>query len=162
MLKQSIVMFRLLILVILLSSCNPFISKELRKKNRCNRKLSKVVNKCPELVKTDTVTVKINTNIVTNQVEFDTVVNLKFDTLEVVKDKFHLKLIKSIDTLIIEGGCKSDTIIVEKFIKVPFKKIAPIELSVFEQLQNFLGKIWRWILVVLFLLIGFKIYKSYV
>ena len=50
-------MKNILILLLALSfiSCNPFISKELRRKNKANRKLERLTNKFPELLTQDTI-----------------------------------------------------------------------------------------------------------
>ena len=50
-------MKQLLIILLAFSfiSCNPFVSKELRRKKKCNRKLERVVKRCPELLKPDTI-----------------------------------------------------------------------------------------------------------
>lgn len=45
----------LIALIILITSCNPFVNKELRKTKRCNRKLERITQKCPGLLKPDTI-----------------------------------------------------------------------------------------------------------
>lgn len=148
------------IIIILLSlflfSCNPFISKDLRKKNRANRKLERLTRKFPELLQKDTILAKFDTTIITQDVRVDTIVSNNFDTLEIIKDRFHLKLIKSVDTLIIEGGCDSDTIYVDKVIRVPYDVVKPIKLTAFEQFMNMLGRFWWWGIIIV---IGYIIYK---
>lgn len=148
----------IIILSFLLFSCNPFISKELRKKNRCNRKLERVVNKCPELLKPDTTIINFDTTVITNEVKIDTFVSLNFDTLKIVKDKFRLKLIKSVDTLIIDGGCLADTIFIDKIIKIPVEKITSIKLTPLEQAQNLISSIWIWLLLFLFAYFTYKLF----
>lgn len=48
---------KILIFLAILSivACNPFISKELRHKKKCNRKTERLIRKCPELLKPDTI-----------------------------------------------------------------------------------------------------------
>lgn len=146
--------------ILLLSSCNPFVNKDLRRKNKCNRKLERVTRKCPELLNKDTLIINLDTTIVTREVRVDTLVSTKFDTLEIIKDKFHLKLIKTTDTLIIEGGCDSDTIYVEKIVKVPYDVVKPVQLTVWEQTMNWLGNFWGWLVLLIVLYLAYKIIKK--
>lgn len=147
----------LILLSLLLISCNPFISKELRKKNKCNRKLERVLRKCPELLTVKDTTIVLDTTIITKSVKVDTILSINFDTLEIIKDKFHLKLIRSVDTLIIDGGCESDTIYIDKIVKVPVHTVAPIQLTIIEQLMNVLSKFWIWFVISLVLFICYKV-----
>jgi len=149
----------LLILVILITSCNPFISPELRRKNKCNRKFEKVLRRCPELLTTKDTTIVLDTTIITNSVQIDTVLSIEFDTLEIIKDKFHLKIIRSVDTLIVSGGCDSDTIYVEKIVRVPIQIVAPIPLTISEQILNGLGRLW-WLILIAFGI--YILYKKYI
>jgi len=48
-----------LIASLIIASCNPFISKELRHKKKCNHKLEKLTRKCPGLLKTDTILIPV-------------------------------------------------------------------------------------------------------
>lgn len=49
-------MYKILILLtIVLIACNPFISKDLRYKKKCNCKLENLTRKCPDLLKPDTI-----------------------------------------------------------------------------------------------------------
>jgi hypothetical protein len=145
----------LLIILILFTSCNPFISKELRRKNKCNRKLDKVTRKCPELTAKDTLITNFDTTIVTKVVRVDTVINSNFDTVEIIRDKFSVKLIQLNDTILVNGGCESDTIYIDKIIKVPYSKVQPIKLTFLQQLANLFTRFWWW------LLIGFVAYVVY-
>ena len=150
----------LIILASFLFSCNPFISKELRQKKRCNRKLERVLKKCPSLITSNDTIIKLDTMVLTPDVKIDTVFSLNFDTLEIFKDKFHLKLIKTTDTLIVDGGCLSDTIYVEKLVHVPIKTIKQVEYTAFERISMWLGKFWDWVLIAFLLFVGLVIVKK--
>ena len=50
----------------------------------------------------------------------DTVTTSKVDTIEIVKDKFRLKIIRNYDTLIIDGGCDADTIVRTVYVDAPY------------------------------------------
>ena len=116
-----------------------------------------MLKKCPELLKTDTIIARFDTTIITNEVRVDTVVSLKFDTLEIIKDKFHLKLIRTRDTLIIDGGCDADTIYIETFIPVPYQKIETIQLTIWDQVMLALGKFLWWLVIAAILFVAYRL-----
>ena len=138
----------LIILSLTFLGCSPFISKDLRRKNKCNRKLDRVVKTCPELLKHDTTIVNFDTTIVTKEVRVDTLVNSKFDTIEIIKDKFHVKIVNLIDSFYIQGGCDSDTIYIDKIIKVPYNKVGPIKLTIIDHIMNGFNKFWWWLIIL--------------
>ena len=80
--------------------------------------LSKAVKKNPQLLKPTTMIV--TDTVVTEPIAVrDTVTISQVDTVEIVKDKFRVKIMRSYDTLIIDGGCDSDTIIRTVTVSVP-------------------------------------------
>ena len=80
--------------------------------------LSKAVRKNPELLKANTMIV--TDTVVTDPIVVkDTVTISQVDTVEIVKDKFRVKIMRSYDTLIIDGGCDSDTIVRTITVSVP-------------------------------------------
>jgi len=156
MLKMNILKYSLIILGISMVGCNPFISKDLRIKNKCNRKLERVTKKCPELLKKDTLIANLDTTIVTNEVRVDTLVSTKHDTIEIIKDKFRVRIVNLIDTLLVQGGCDADTIIVTRTIKVPYNVVKPIELTPFEKFANWMKPYWWLLIVILTIYIVYK------
>ena len=80
--------------------------------------LSKAVKKNPQLLKPTTMIVT-DTVVTEPIVVRDTVTTSKVDTIEIVKDRFRVKIMRNYDTLIIDGGCDSDTIIRTVTISVP-------------------------------------------
>lgn len=149
----------LLLLSILLIGCSPFVDKELRKKNRCNRKFDrkfKRLSKRCDISSIDTLVVNVDTTIVTNEVRVDTLVSTKHDTIEIVKDKFRVRIVNLIDTLLIEGGCDPDTIYLRKTVRVPYEVVKPVELTVLDRIANYFGKLW-WLLILL--IIGYIIIR---
>lgn len=145
--------------LLILTGCNPFLTKELRRKNKCNRKLKRVVDKCPELLKQDTAVYVYDTTIITRNSKADTIFSLNFDTITLEKDKLRLKLIKTTDTLIINAECLPDTIRIKEYIKVPFEKVQPIELTTYEKIVNGFKPFFWWIV---FIIIAIILYKSVV
>lgn len=80
--------------------------------------LSKAVKKDPQLLKPTTMIV--TDTVVTEPIAVrDTVTISQVDTVEIVKDKFRVKIMRSYDTLIIDGGCDSDTIVRTVTVSVP-------------------------------------------
>ena len=80
--------------------------------------LSKAVRKNPELLKPKTMIV--TDTVVTDPIVVrDTVITSQRDTIELIKDRFRVKVIRSYDTLLIDGGCESDTIVRTVTVAVP-------------------------------------------
>lgn len=80
--------------------------------------LSKAVKKNPQLLKPTTMIV--TDTVVTEPIAVrDTVTISQVDTVEIIKDKFRVKIMRSYDTLIIDGGCDSDTIVRTVTVSVP-------------------------------------------
>jgi hypothetical protein len=95
--------------------------------------LRKAVSKDPDLVKPTVVTV--TDTIVTEPIVVkDTIVTAQRDTIEITKDRFRVKVIRSFDTLLIDGGCDSDTII--RTVSVPVPQLVVGETG-FQRVQRF-------------------------
>jgi hypothetical protein len=95
--------FTLLFVTLILSGCSP------------EWLLKQAIKKDPTLLTTTTITV---TDTVVIR---DTVITSQVDTIEIVKDKFRVKIMRSYDTLTIDGGCDSDTIV--RTIQVPIERV---------------------------------------
>jgi hypothetical protein len=80
--------------------------------------LSKAVKKNPSLLK-ERITSVTDTVVVEPIAVRDTVTLSKVDTVEIVKDRFRVKIMRSYDTLIIDGGCDADTIVRTISVQVP-------------------------------------------
>ena len=106
--------------------------------------LSKAVCKNPELLKGKTMIVT-DTVVTEPIVVKDTVTISQVDTVEIVKDKFRVKIMRSYDTLIIDGGCDSDTVVRTITVSVP--QLVSGE-SGFQRVQRYTF----WGIVTLFLL----------
>lgn len=166
----------LLVLFVGLSSCNPLIPKELRKKNRCNRKLERVVNKCPDLVKTDTITKTIEVEI--PKIQVDSVIIIEPDTMwlseiknDTIREFVRSHVVNSMpfkDTIVhvIDGitfkffpdeygnirySVTKPPEVITKEIEIEQQTVQKIKLSPFEQLLNYLGS-WIWLGVILFVI----------
>jgi hypothetical protein len=151
----------ILIIIASITSCNPFISKDLRKKNRANKRLERLTTKFPSLLSKDTASILYDTIIITPNTKVDTVLSYNFDTVTLYKDKLRLKLIKINDTLMIDAECLPDTIKINTIVKIPFNKISTIKLTLIEQITNTIGK-WFWkIILLLAFLVGIRlVYKA--
>ena len=79
----------------------------------------------------------------------DTVTTKQHDTIIVEKDRLKVRIVKRLDTLIIEGRCDSDTII--RTIEVPYEKIVYVEK------EKPLQIVRKWLLYLLSAIVGFKV-----
>jgi hypothetical protein len=80
--------------------------------------LSRAAKKNPELLKPTTILV--TDTIVTDPIVVkDTIVTSQRDTVELIKDRFRVRVIRSFDTLLIDGGCDADTIVRTVTVSVP-------------------------------------------
>jgi len=163
-------------------SCNPFINKDLRKKNRCNRKLERVLKKCPELIQTDTIIDTVTIDI--PKVQIDSFITIKRDTswLYEIKNDTIRQLVRE---KIFEYFPFEDTIAhyvdgytflfynvngnigysvtkpperLLKQIKTPVKIIKPIQLTIWEQVLNGFGRFWWWIVLAVVLFFAYRIF----
>ena len=80
--------------------------------------LRQAVRKNSDLVKPQTISVW-DTVVTEPIVVRDTVITSQRDTIELIKDRFRVKVIRSYDTLLIDGGCESDTIVRTVTVTVP-------------------------------------------
>jgi len=82
--------------------------------------LSKAIKKDPTILAKDTLVVQ-DTVVVPPVVITDTVTTKQHDTIVVEKDRLKVRIVKKLDTLIIEGQCASDTIV--RTIEIPYEKV---------------------------------------
>lgn len=177
-----VALISIILCICLLSSCNPFISKELRHKKRCNKKLERVVKKCPELLKPDTITVVIP------EVKIDTVFKVDVDTLKtteivqaldtIVTFKERLKYLNKYvtETIYLDTNVLIDGYLIhvnllqgelyvslqkpEEKILIPDEVIKPIEYSFFEKVRMELSKFYWWLIIGLVIYIGIGMIKK--
>lgn len=95
--------------------------------------LRKALKKDPSLLTTKTVTV-MDTVVTEPIVVRDTTILKERDTIEIVKDRFRVKIVRSFDTLMIDGGCDADTIYREIKVAVPQVSVGPTKL---QRVQSF-------------------------
>lgn len=129
--------FTLLFATLILSGCSPAWH------------IRQAIRKNPQLLKLQTILV--TDTIVLPSVELrDTVTLKEVDTITLVKDRFRVKIMRSYDTLIIDGGCDGDTII--RVLKVP------VETLIYKEEH----KIFRWsfYLWIVFIVLAF-IYRFF-
>lgn len=117
----------LLFVTLILSGCSP------------EWLLKQAIKKDPTLLKTKTIIV--TDTVVTEPIAVrDTVTMSQVDTVEIVKDKFRVKIMRSYDTLIIDGGCDSDTIV--RTVQVPVEQVVYKE-----EHKIFRWSFYLWVLV---------------
>lgn len=176
-----------IVLILLFTSCNPFLSTELRRKNRCNRKLERVVRKCPDLVKTDTITKTVEVEI--PSIKVDSVIIIEPDTMwlseiknDTIREFVRQNVVNAMpfkDTIVhvIDGitfkffpdeygnirySVTKPKGTIKKTLQVEQQTIQKIKLSPFEKLLNFFGS-WIWLGVILFVIwLIFRLFKKYI
>lgn len=118
-------------LILLMSSCS------------AQWHLQRAVKKDPTVL--DKKIVYVTDTVITKPVIVrDTVTLSEVDTLEIVKEKFRVKIMRSYDTLVIDGGCESDTIV--KTIEVPVETLVYVEK---DKWYHKLQAVSMWILIIL-------------
>ncbi|MHA1166312.1 MAG: hypothetical protein ACTSRU_00710 [Candidatus Hodarchaeales archaeon] len=100
-----------LILLISLTACSPV------------KRLNRLIDKHPELIRTETVTIRDTVEVVVPEVKHDTMFLEKslHDTVFIQKDRLKIKIWKVSDTIRVEGECETDTIRLVREIEVPVK-----------------------------------------
>ena len=106
--------------------------------------LRRAVKKDPSIIQESTVSVK-DTVVVPPVVITDTVTTKEHDTIIVEKDRLKVKIVKRLDTLIIEGQCASDTIV--RTIEVPVPSI------VMKDSDKWYNKVYKFSFYLLVLLV---------
>jgi len=110
--------------------------------------LKKAVLKDPTILKKDTLIVR--DTVVTPPVAItDTVIMKQHDTINLVKDRLKVSIVKVNDTITIDAICDSDTII--SIVEVPYEKIIYVEQ------ESLLQKIQRLALYFVLVMLGFKV-----
>jgi hypothetical protein len=103
-----LLLFLLLLFIVLLSSCS------------ANWHIKQAIKKDPSILQRDTVTVR--DTLVRQTISTDTLIVSKVsDTITIEKDRLRIKILRSFDTLRVDGVCIGDTIYFEK--KIPIEKI---------------------------------------
>jgi hypothetical protein len=170
-------------------SCNPFVSKELRRKKKCNRKLERVVKKCPELLSNDTIRdtvevlipeVRIDSfiTIVKDTAEIDSLVSLIQDpgVREVIR-KYITEYIPFKDTIthLIDGytfrfyadgkniryEVDKPAELIKKETEVIIPIVKPVELTTVELILDFFSRFWWWFVIGLIVFILGRAIKNY-
>ena len=118
--------------------------------------LKRPVKKDPMILEKDTLVVT-DTVVVPPVVTTDTVITKQQDTIVVEKERLKVKVIRNVDTLIIDAKCDSDTIV--KQIEVPFEKFVYVEQKTF--LQKIQGLVFYFALILLALAIGKRLIDKY-
>jgi len=109
--------------------------------------LKKAVRKDPMILQKDTLVV--TDTVVSPPVAItDTVTLRQHDTIQLVKDRLKVQLVKVNDTITIDAICDSDTII--SVVEVPYDKIIYIEK------ESPMQVVQRWLLYMVFIFLGYK------
>ena len=113
----------ILLFCLIFISCNPFISKELRQKKRCIRKIDKIQAVCPSAVLRDTIVDTVEVIIPEIRVDTFFAVNSDVSGVDSIVDKFQgeidsltaIKLKTELRWYVKERPCLLDTIRIDSF-----------------------------------------------
>lgn len=95
--------------------------------------LKKAVQKDPMILEKDTMVV-VDTVVLPSVGITDTVILEQHDTIELVKDRLKVKIVKVNDTVTIDAICDSDTIV--RVVEVPYEKVVYVkEKTFFEKIE---------------------------
>ena len=119
----SLAFFVTLLLIILTTSCST------------QWHLKKAIKKDPTILVQDTAIV-MDTVVIERTAVLDSVIISKVDTIEIVKNNFRVKIMRSFDTLIIDGGCDADTVF--RTIEVPYDKIEYIGATKYQKISSYI------------------------
>ncbi len=130
------------ILLVFLFSCSP------------QKRLNRLVKKYPELVKTDTITVRDTIrdtiNVTTELVKLDTIFSLNeiHDTITITKDNLTIRYYHDTihDSIYISGEC--DTI----FVKVPYERIVEYKVPCDKVIVKKGISWWYWFIIIMLIL----------
>lgn len=127
----------LVLVLVFLVSCSP------------QKRFTKLIEKHPYLLTTDTVKIKDTIRLNIPSVRVDTVVKINHlsDTVRIEKEHFNVKIWRVRDSVFLIGGC--DTIRVEKIIE------RSIPIKYYEKKKNY----WVWILIGGIVILLITIYR---
>ena len=112
--------------------------------------LRRAIRKNPMIVKTDTL--RVSDTFYTPAVYVtDTFVTEQYDTIEIIKDKLQIKIVKSNDTIRVTGACKSDTIV--RTVSVPVERVVYKEAKKNKPFEYISSAIWGFAAVLLLVVI---------
>lgn len=114
--------------------------------------LRKAIRKNPMIVTKDTVV--LNDTFYTPEVHVtDTFVTSKYDTIELIKDKLQIQIIRQNDTIRLAGTCKSDTLV--RVVRIPVEKIVYKEAKKDSPFKYFAVGVWG-LCVLLLIMSGIR------
>lgn len=114
--------------------------------------LRKAIRKNPMIVTKDTVV--LNDTFYTPEVHVtDTFVTSKYDTIELIKDKLQIQIIRQNDTIRLAGTCKSDTLV--RVVRIPVEKIVYKEAKKNSPFKYFTVGVWG-LCVLLLIMSGMR------
>lgn len=114
--------------------------------------LRKAIKKNPMIVTKDTVV--LNDTFYTPEVHVtDTFVTSKYDTIELIKDKLQIQIIRQNDTIRLAGTCKSDTLV--RVVRIPVEKVVYKEAKKDSPFKYFAVGVWG-LCVLLLIMSGMR------
>lgn len=143
-----------LALIILLVSCS-----EARKFRRAEKKIYRLTQKYPDLLKKDTL--HDTFSIVTPEIKYDTqFIDKPGDTTYINNEKLEIKYVRIGDTTYIEGKCKSDTVI--QTVEIPVERIVIRKETIVDQAIRYFKSSIIWVIILLVLAFAIRILWKFI
>ena len=141
-------------LIILFGSCS-----EARKFRRAEKKIYRLTQKYPDLLKKDTL--HDTFSIVTPEIKYDTqFVDKPGDTTYINNEKLEIKYVRIGDTTYIEGKCKSDTVI--QTVEIPVERIVIRKETIVDQVIRYFKSSIIWVIILLVLAFAIRILWKFI
>lgn len=103
-------------------------------------------------IQTQLDTIVLLDTVITKEVFHDTtIITNPIDTITIYKDQWHVKIIRVNDTLQINGGCKADTLFIERIINSE-KVVNKVDFG------RGMANLLKWLAVLMAFLFAFYIY----
>jgi hypothetical protein len=128
------------------------------KLERAERKIFKLTQKYPQLLKKDTLIYR--DTLLSTEVRTDTSFIDKelTDTITITKDNLTIKYYKRDSLIYIEGKCEEDTIFIEK--KIMIDRIVIRDMTTVIILKRLARKFWGWLIFFIALFIAIMLRKQ--
>jgi len=145
--------FILIIIAAFLVSCSH--NTKLR---RAERKIFKLTQKFPQLLKKDTVVYRDTLKTIEVSTDTSFIDRDLTDTITITKDKLTIKYYKKDSLIYIEGRCDEDTIYLERTIMID--KIVIRDMTTLTIIKRLARRFWRWLIFFFALFIVITLRKQ--
>ena len=112
----------ILVLLFCLPAC---ASRHDRRCRKAAKRIERAVELCPQIARTDTFTIH-DTVTVQGVQRVDTFVTTLHDTVRIDTGRLHVRIVRRVDTLLVDARCDPDTVFVRYDVEVPGIDCPPV------------------------------------